>query len=610
MIKKIVSLVRSGERLTEFVVLSAIIIGLIGLFLSQILHRTIEQQELNRAVYEMQVLVELGFIKNIERDEIINGLSPDRIRGFQSSLRSGFATKNVQELILVNDTGEIIFASDTASIGDTIELSGAWSSALSGTPVAEIRDVSGDASVAPIVRRHGTVVQTYLPVLLSGSDVDENTSVLRASVPHGPIAARISEVTRGLYVVLALSLIVLYAVLLRMMFRAVKQITQLQRSLLQAQKLKAIGNVAGGVAHDFNNLLAVISGNLELVGQKNSDVATRTHVTEALRAVNLGSHLTHQLLAFCRQQPLVPENLNIAKMIRQSQSLIKAAIGDGIELELRIDPESWNARVDAAQLQMAIMNIAINARDAMLNAGKLTIDVSNSNDVHDTGASATLKSGEFVRITMTDTGIGMTPEMIQNALEPFFSTKEVGKGTGLGLPMAYGFAEQSGGYMRISSEPGEGTSVELYLLRTTEAEQENRPKPADTADNSNLEGRSVFLVEDDDSLRQAVTMMLKSFGCTVHSARDGWAALAMLDDTPHVDFILCDVRLPNGMEGPTVAAKVLARFPTAEVVLMSGNATEAIIAEAKIGRQFGLLQKPFKMNELYDVLAHTRVDEQ
>ena len=410
---------------------------------------------------------------------------------------------------------------------------------------------------------------------------------------------------------LTLSLIVLYAVLLRVMLRAAKQITQLQTSLLQAQKMKAIGNVAGGVAHDFNNLLAVISSNLELLGQKNSDPATRDHVTDALRAVDLGSRLTHQLLAFCRQQPLDPENLNIANMIRQSESLIKTAIGDQIDLELRIDPQSWNARVDSVQLQMAVMNIAINARDAMSNAGNLTIDVSNSSDVQDTGTSrwsgtsGTSKPGEFVRITITDTGIGMTPEMIDNALEPFFSTKEVGKGTGLGLPMAYGFAEQSGGYMRITSEPGKGTSVELYLLRTTEAEAkpENKPKTVAAADSSDLKGCSVFLVEDDDQLRHAVTLMLDSFGCTVHSARDGRAALAMLDNTPHVDYILSDVRLPDGMEGPTVAAKVLARFPAADVVLMSGNATEAINFELEIGKSFRLLQKPFKIKELLDALA-------
>ena len=605
MIKKIVSLLRGSGRLTEFSVLSAIVIGLIGLFLSQILHRTIEQQELDRAVNEMQVLVDLDLVKNIERDEIINGLSSDRIRGIQSNLRSAFSSRNVHELVLVNDRGEIIFASDTASIENTIEWTDAWSSALNGTPVTEIVEVSGDASVAPIIRRYGTVVRIYQPVRLSGSDEDENPTVLRTSVPHGPIAARISEVTRGLYAVLTLSLIVLYAVLLRVMFRAVKQITQLQTSLLQAQKMKAIGNVAGGVAHDFNNLLAVISSNLELLGQKNSDPATRNHVTDALHAVNLGSLLTHQLLAFCRQQPLVPENLNIANMIRQSESLIKTAIGDQINLELRIDPQSWNARVDSVQLQMAVMNIAINARDAMLNAGNLTIDVSNLNDVADTGASGASKSGEFVRITITDTGVGMTPEMIENALEPFFSTKEVGKGTGLGLPMAYGFAEQSGGYMRISSEPGKGTSVELYLLRTTEAEAkpENKPKKVAAAHRSNLEGCSVFLVEDDDLLRQAVIMMLESFGCTVHSARDGWAALAMLDDTPHVDYILSDVRLPDGMEGPTVAAKVLARFPVADVVLMSGDATEANIFELEIGKPVILLQKPFKINELFDALA-------
>ena len=173
MIKKIVSLLRGGGRLTEFSVLSAIVIGLIGLFLSQILHRTIEQQELDRAVNEMQVLVDLDLVKNIDRDEIINGLSSDRIRGIQSNLRSGFATRNVHELVLVNDRGEIIFASDTASIGDTIEWSDAWSSALSGTPVTEIIEVSGDASVAPIIRRYGTVVRIYQPVRLSGSDFDE-----------------------------------------------------------------------------------------------------------------------------------------------------------------------------------------------------------------------------------------------------------------------------------------------------------------------------------------------------------------------------------------------------------------------------------------------------
>lgn len=380
----------------------------------------------------------------------------------------------------------------------------------------------------------------------------------------------------------------------------VTDLHRLQTTLLHAQKVKAIGNLTGGVAHDFNNILAVISGNLELLKDKLDDPGTRGYVQTCLHAVKLGADLTHQLLAFARKQPLRPVVLDIARLIRDSLSLLRTSVGESVDLEVVADGGLWRTEVDKTQLEATILNLVINARDAMPEGGSLTIEAGNTRldrnyaDVHEE-----VEPGDYVCIAVSDSGRGMTPETISQALEPFFTTKEVGKGVGLGLPMAFGFAKQSGGHLKIYSELDRGTTVKLYLPRAnTSPVEERTDEVIPTATRFN--GLQVFLVEDNEDLRKTFTLQLARLGAVVHSAPDGAAAIKLAGEVPHVDLILCDVILPNGMKGPRVVEGLLNFHQNAAVVYMSGYTENAIIHQGRLDEGVIMLQKPFSRSDLVE----------
>ncbi len=378
----------------------------------------------------------------------------------------------------------------------------------------------------------------------------------------------------------------------------VTELHRLQATLIQAQKVKAIGNLTGGVAHDFNNILAVISGNLELLEDSVTDPLAHGYLLTSQHAVQLGADLTQQLLAFARKQPLRPVVLDIAKMIRDSLSLLRTSVGESIDLNFVSDGGLWRTEVDKTQLEAAILNLVINARDAMPEGGKLTIEAGNTRldrdyaEIHEE-----VNPGQYVCIAITDAGCGMSAATISQALEPFFTTKDVGKGTGLGLPMAYGFVKQSGGHLKIYSELGRGTTVKLYLPRMNASEDTVRlelPGPAAAQFN----GLQVFLVEDNEDLRRTFTMQLEQMGSIVHSAPDGQAVFRVAPGIPSIDLILCDVILPNGMKGPEVVAGLQALYPTAAVIYMSGYTENAIIHQGRLDEGVIMLQKPFSRRDL------------
>lgn len=301
----------------------------------------------------------------------------------------------------------------------------------------------------------------------------------------------------------------------------VTELSRMHTTLLHAQKVKAIGTLSGGVAHDFNNILAVISVNLELLEEKISDPSARDYVQTSLHAVQLGADLTHQLLAFARKQPLRPEVLDNSRLLRNSISLLRTSVGESIDLEVVADGGLWRAEVDKAQLEAAILNMVINARDAMPDGGKLTIEVGNARlDRIYAEQHEEVVPGQYVCIATTDTGCGMNMTTISQALEPFFTTKGVGEVVGLGLPMAFGFAKQSGGHLKIYSEIDRGTTVKLCLPRVSSSSEVERTQFAEwTA--TQFQGLHVFLVEDKEDLRKTFTRHLELMGSIVYSAPDG-----------------------------------------------------------------------------------------
>lgn len=381
--------------------------------------------------------------------------------------------------------------------------------------------------------------------------------------------------------------------------------------LRQAQKMEAVGQLTGGVAHDFNNILTVIVGNIELltdrvIGDSESEETAKTALGAALR----GSDLTRRLLAFSRQQSLAPEVLNVGELILGAAGLLRRTLGEHIEVETALVDDLWNALVDAGQLQDSLLNLAINARDAMPNGGTLRIETANTSlDQEYAAGHEEVVPGPYVMIAVSDTGHGMSPEVVEQVFEPFFTTKEVGKGSGLGLSMVYGFIKQSGGHISVYSEPGIGTTIKLYLPMT--ASNDVRVSP-DLGHRQPMPGgaETILVVEDDPDVRMFVAGTLSSFGYNVLEAEHGPAALEVAESEQDIHMLLTDIVLPRGMNGHDVAREVQKLIPGIKVLYSSGY-TENAIADNDALEGVELLMKPYRRaalaRKVRDVLDGTLI---
>lgn len=379
-------------------------------------------------------------------------------------------------------------------------------------------------------------------------------------------------------------------------------IDELNQKLSQSQKMEAMGQLTGGVAHDFNNLLTVILGNAEhlaerLVANKELHGIADSIATAAER----GSELTRSLLAFARKQPLMPQDIDIGQKILGMEQLLRRTLGEHIECEFLLDQKLWLASVDPGQLASALLNLVLNARDAMPEGGKLTVGVRNvSLGASDIGVNSETRPGDYVMVAVTDTGCGMTAEVAGRAFEPFFTTKEVGKGTGLGLSMVYGFARQSGGSMEIRSEPGRGTVVRLYFPRV------GAPQPDDAALTARMAApagsETILVVEDDDMVRAYVERQLKELGYRVIVARDGRAALEILRGTEEIQLLFTDVVMPGGMFGTELAREASQLRPGLKILFTSGYSNQPVKALDGLGRDAPILNKPYRRNDLASML--------
>ncbi|WP_426409251.1 PAS domain S-box protein [Bradyrhizobium ganzhouense] len=376
-----------------------------------------------------------------------------------------------------------------------------------------------------------------------------------------------------------------------------------QATMLRSQKLEAIGQLTGGIAHDFNNLLQVISGNLQLLSKDIAGNArAETRVQSALAGVARGSKLASQLLAFARRQPLEPRVVNVGRMIKGMDDLLRRALGGEIEVETVVGGGLWNSLVDPDQLENAILNLAINARDAMNGEGRLTIEASNAFlDDEYVRQYDDLTAGQYVMIAATDTGTGIPPDILERVYEPFFTTKSEDKGTGLGLAMVYGFLKQSGGHVKIYSEVGAGTTVKLYLPR--EMAVEDRLVSATTGEIKGGE-ETVLVVEDDDEVREVAVSMLTELGYRVVKARDAAAALAIVDSGIPIDLIFTDVMMPGTLRSPELARKAKERLPDVAVLFTSGYTQNAIVHGGRLDLGVDLLAKPYTREALARKVRH------
>ena len=379
------------------------------------------------------------------------------------------------------------------------------------------------------------------------------------------------------------------------------ELAQAQEALRQSQKMEAVGQLTGGLAHDFNNLLAGISGSLELLQARVAQGRIgdlERYLAAAQGAAKRAAALTHRLLAFSRRQTLDPKPINANRLVAGMEDLIRRTVGPAVAVEVAGTAGPWTTLVDPNQLENALLNLCINARDAMPDGGRLTVETANR-WLDARGASARdLAPGQYVSLCVSDTGSGMTPGVIARAFDPFFTTKPIGMGTGLGLSMVYGFARQSGGQARIYSELGQGTIVCLYLPRHHgEAQEADGPGELAEAPRAG-QNETVLVVDDEPTVRMLVTEVLEDLGYTAIEAADGSAGLRVLQSDVRIDLLVTDVGLPNGLNGRQLADAARERRPGLRVLFITGYAENAVIGNGHLDPGMHVLTKPFAMEAL------------
>jgi PAS domain S-box-containing protein len=382
---------------------------------------------------------------------------------------------------------------------------------------------------------------------------------------------------------------------------------KVEESLRQAQKMEVVGQLTGGVAHDFNNLLTIVLGGLDVIGRhlpalEKSPAAARILRAKdmALQGVHRAITLTNRLLAFSRQQPLSPKPIDANKLVAGICELLRRTLGEAVSLETVLAGGLWRSHADPNQLENALLNLALNARDAMPNGGKVTIETANCyfDETYVSALAEPVKAGQYVMIAVADTGVGMPQTTLERAFEPFFTTKEVGKGTGLGLSQVYGFVRQSDGHVKVYSELGEGTTVKIYLPRHIGEEDH-----AEVLDQSRDAARAIgaeciLVVEDDDALRAYTKEILNELGYRVLEAASGAAALEIIDRADGIDLLFTDIVMPGGINGRQLADEAARRRPGLKVLFTTGYTRNAIVHHGRLDPGVHLISKPFSFDEL------------
>lgn len=379
----------------------------------------------------------------------------------------------------------------------------------------------------------------------------------------------------------------------------------LEDQLRQAQKMEAVGQLTGGIAHDFNNLLAIMLGNSEMLEDKVADDKDASlQLYNLMKAVDRAASLTDRLLTFSRQQTLSPVNTGVWDLVDGLADMLQRTLGETIDLKVARSSDLWPASIDPHQFENALVNLAINARDAMPNGGMLTIEAANVIlDETYAGQNEEVTPGEYVKVAVTDTGIGMTPEVLTKVFEPFYTTKGVGEGSGLGLSMVYGFAKQSNGHVTIYSEEGQGTTVKLYMPRSEKTIEQEDPKSETLVFYQGTE--CILVVEDDESVREIPVGILRNQGYTIIEAGDGEEAIKQLKSNRFFDLLFTDMMLPGGMNGVEIAEQAKELQPNIKVLYTTGYAENSVINNGMLDPAVALVNKPYRRTELLEKIRAT-----
>ncbi len=421
----------------------------------------------------------------------------------------------------------------------------------------------------------------------------------RAAMAAEDARAELSELNRSLEARVAERTAELTAATERLRAEAAQR-EAAEARVRQIQKMESIGQLAGGIAHDFNNMLAIVIGSLDIAKRRldKEPAKARTYIDNALEGARRAGELTARLLAFSRQQALDPKVVDVNALVRGMSDMLRRTLGQKVEVEVVLAAGLWPTLADAGELENALVNLAVNARDAMAQSGggRLTVETYNASLDEAYAAGHEIEPGQYVAIAVTDTGQGMPQEIVDRAFDPFFTTKEVGKGTGLGLSQVYGFVRQSGGHIKIYSEVGVGTTIKLYLPRSAGKAAPRRRK-AEGEPPRAKPGEVVLVVEDEGDVRQVSVDALREFGYQVAQAPNAEQALAELSTLPRVDLLFTDLVMP-GMDGGELAEAAIARRPGLKVLFTTGYARNAMMGDGPLGPNVRLLQKPFTVAAL------------
>lgn len=463
--------------------------------------------------------------------------------------------KNADGIIVVDEAGTVLFANPAAE-----QIFGRSSGSLIGSPIG-----------IPFVTSDTAEITVHRP---GDGTLDAEVRVVETSWDHRP--ARLASV------------------------RDISARRALEERLRHSAKMEAIGRLTAGIAHDFNNLLTVVLGNLESVQRRaaNLDSKLVNAIENAKRGAQQAAVLTERLLAFARRKPLEPRLLDLDAIVRRMSDLLQRTLGERIIVRAKIGVNLWSVEADPTELEAAILNLAVNARDAMPSGGELTIEAANVELASDPDAvDGEAKAGPHVLISIADSGTGMTPEVLRHVFEPFFTTKTDGRGTGLGLSQVYGFAKQSGGYARVSSQPDVGTTVGILLPKATaqfETAEPHSLQPANIAPAPTASGaEAILVVEDDKGVRRYATSSLRELGYVVFEAADATVALDILRDHPDIQLLFTDLGLPGGIDGKSLSEKARLMRPSLRVLITSAYADSSLIQEGRLAPDIDLLTKPF-----------------
>lgn len=468
----------------------------------------------------------------------------------------------------------------------------------------KLREMVGDEAESWL-KRYGAVLKTGIPIRFQQELVATGRYLDLAAFRIDPpdrrqVAVLFHDITERRKAERALA--ELTATLEEQVLTRTKELMAAEEALRHSQKMEAIGQLTGGLAHDFNNLLAGVTGSLEMIATRLSqgrveDVSR--YVQGALGATKRAAGLTQRLLAFSRRQTLDPKPVNLNTLIRDMLDLVSRSVGPGIHVELVGAAGLWPAFVDAGQLENALLNLCVNSRDAMPEGGKLTIETANRWMDEDAARMIGVPQGQYVSLCVSDTGAGMSPQIVARAFDPFFTTKPIGQGTGLGLSMVYGFAAQSGGSTRIYSEPGKGTMICIYLPRHGAEAPEEADRPTDGAETPRaLDGETILLVDDEPLIRMVTAEQLEELGYIVVEAEDGPSAMKILRSTEPLSLLITDVGLPRGMNGRQLADAARQLRPGLKVLFITGYAENAILNHGHLDPGMHLLTKPFREEAL------------